>query len=81
MFIIKILKPKKARNKKRIIFFIFRNGKQICHLGEIIIPKGNKVRVFKFKFSRFFRFLLRTNLKITKRIHFAIGRALLLIKD
>jgi hypothetical protein len=80
MFIVKIVKPKKARNKKRIIFFVYRNGKQICHLGEVITPK-DKLHILKFKFSRFFRFLLRTDMKITKRIHFAIGRALLLLRD
>lgn len=77
MFLIKIVKQKKAKDKKNLLFFLFRNGKCLKFLGHFILHKNNKLSILDFKFEFFLRLVLRTNIKITPRIFRILAKALL----
>ena len=77
MFLIKIIKQKKARDKKSLLFFLVRNGKSLKYLGHFILRKDNRISLLDCNFSFFLRLLLRTNIKITPRIFRILARVLL----
>lgn len=77
MFLIKIVKQKKSKDKKSLLFFLFRNGKCLKYLGHFILRKDNKLSILDFKFEFFLRLFLRTNVKITPRIFRIVAKALL----